>query len=121
MNQIKKFLHQNFPIVLLAGMCLYKNTAKVKKIRTILDFKRYMFFNLTHVLIKKMMNLSRKLWHPAQASLTVYTNRGGGKETLILLFCKVLYFFVIFGGQTDRQTDKQTDKHPRLSIELLRN
>ena len=38
MNQIKKFLHQNFPIVLLAGMCLYKNkidkninTAKVKK------------------------------------------------------------------------------------------
>ena len=41
---------------------------------------------------------------------------------ILLMFCKVLYFFVIFGGPTDRLTDQQTDlciKAPSRSLKTL--
>ena len=63
-----------------------------------------------------MTTPSRKLWHTAKASLTVFTaKRGAGyKNSLFQCFEMFCIFFLQF--LEDRQTDRQTDRPPDLGI-----
>ena len=56
----------------------------------------------------KMTTTSRKLRHTAKVPLTVFRNVILRLYEVFWCFAKFYNFFVIFGGQTDRQTDRQT-------------
>ena len=69
----------------------------------------------------KMTTPPRKLRHTAKAPLTVFRNVILRLYEVFWCFAKFYNFFVIFGGQTDRQTDRPTDlgiKAPSRSLKM---